>query len=899
MKKRVIAFLAMVLMLVSCIPAGIMASAAEELVMKLHYHRPDGSYDGWSVWTWGAGMDGVDYPFAEEDGEMVATISVAPGVTSVGFIVRTQDWAKDVNEDQFIDIAEMVSGTVHIYVESGVAGYTKEYGADAVTGVKMASARYDGEKTIVAIFTGKIEEDLDTYFSVSGPDGEVKLEKVEAVSDTEYHLVLGEEIDGTRSYSVACHGEENKGVMKVTMPIIFSTAKFEEEYTYNGNDLGATYTKDKTSFRVWAPTAQSVTLNLYSGGMQGVTDLTEQITMNPDVNGTWVAEKTGDLNGVYYTYTAEVGGAFVEACDPYARTTGVNGDRAMVIDLDATDPEGWDKDSDPNAGKNFNDAIIYELHVRDASTDENSGITNKGKFLGLTETGTKTPSGISTGLDHIKELGVTHVHLLPVYDFGSVNETSIYTEQFNWGYDPKNYNVPEGSYSTDARNGEVRVKEMKQMVQSFHQNGISVIMDVVYNHVQSATDFCFNKLVPVYFTRISESGNYSNGSGCGNDTATERSMVKKYIVDSVKYWADEYHIDGFRFDLVGLMDTELINAIMEEVHKDHPNVVFYGEGWTLATEMTKEGYSLATQVNSTMTPGFAYFSDTIRDMLKGNVFDNETTGYVSGAQGMEATLEKCFMGLAPNWCTTPAQSVNYASCHDNMTLIDRITNSTPNATRAEQIKMNNLAAAVYMTAEGIPFMQAGEEMLRTKVKPDGSFDENSYSSGDAINQLRWENLADEEYKQVFEYYKGLIAFRKAHAALRLTNAEDVKNNVVPISGMDANVAAFQINGGVNGETANSIFVIFNANKEGVQVELPEGKWNMYINGEKAGTEVIQTIKNGKVTVDGISAMVLAQDNNSAKGNSSPVLLIVSIAAVVVMAACAGVVLMGKKKAKKK
>ncbi len=899
MKKRVIAFLAMVLMLVSCIPAGIMASAAEELVMKLHYHRPDGSYDGWSVWTWGAGMDGVDYPFAEEDGEMVATISVAPGVTSVGFIVRTQDWAKDVNEDQFIDIAEMVSGTVHIYVESGVAGYTKEYGADAVTGVKMASARYDGEKTIVAIFTGKIEEDLDTYFSVSGPDGEVKLEKVEAVSDTEYHLVLGEEIDGTRSYSVACHGEENKGVMKVTMPIIFSTAKFEEEYTYNGNDLGATYTKDKTSFRVWAPTAQSVTLNLYSGGMQGVTDLTEQITMNPDVNGTWVAEKTGDLNGVYYTYTAEVGGTFVEACDPYARTTGVNGDRAMVIDLDATDPEGWDKDSDPNAGKNFNDAIIYELHVRDASTDENSGIKNKGKFLGLTETGTKTPSGISTGLDHIKELGVTHVHLLPVYDFGSVNETSIYTEQFNWGYDPKNYNVPEGSYSTDARNGEVRVKEMKQMVQSFHQNGISVIMDVVYNHVQSATDFCFNKLVPVYFTRISESGNYSNGSGCGNDTATERSMVKKYIVDSVKYWADEYHIDGFRFDLVGLMDTELINAIMEEVHKDHPNVVFYGEGWTLATEMTKEGYSLATQVNSTMTPGFAYFSDTIRDMLKGNVFDNETTGYVSGAQGMEATLEKCFMGLAPNWCTTPAQSVNYASCHDNMTLIDRITNSTPNATRAEQIKMNNLAAAVYMTAEGIPFMQAGEEMLRTKVKPDGSFDENSYSSGDAINQLRWENLADEEYKQVFEYYKGLIAFRKAHAALRLTNAEDVKNNVIPISGMDANVAAFQINGGVNGETANSIFVIFNANKEGVQVELPQGKWNMYINGEKAGTEVIQTIKNGKVTVDGISAMVLAQDNNSAKGNSSPVLLIVSIAAVVVMAACAGVVLMGKKKAKKK
>ncbi|MDE7211370.1 MAG: type I pullulanase, partial [Lachnospiraceae bacterium] len=601
----------------------------------------------------------------------------------------------------------------------------------------------------------------------------------------------------------------------------------------------------------------------------------------------------------YYTYRVEIGGKANEACDPYARTTGLNGKRAMVIDLSSTNPEGWEQDSDPNAGKNYTDAVIYELHVRDLSTSSDSGITNKGKFLGLTETGTKSPSGVATGLDHIKELGVTHVHLLPVYDFGSVDEGNIYAEQFNWGYDPVNYNVPEGSYSTDPSRGEVRVKEMKQMVQALHQNGISVIMDVVYNHVQSAGDFCFNQIVPNYFTRISEDGTYSNGSGCGNDTATERSMVRKYIVDSVKYWADEYHIDGFRFDLVGLLGTDVVNEIVEEVHKDHPNVIFYGEGWTMNTNVTKPSYTLATQVNSTQTPGFAYFSDTIRDLLKGSVF-NQETGFVSGASGLEATLEKCFMGLSPDWCTTPSQSVNYASCHDNMTLIDRITVSTPNASRADQIKMNNLAAAIYMTSEGIPFMQAGEEMLRTKVKSDGSFDSNSYSSGDKINQLRWEDLANDEYKQVFEYYKGLIAFRKAHGALRLTDAASVRSNVIPAKGMSSNVVAFRINGGVNGETAEALYVIFNANNEAVEVELPEGKWNVYINGEKAGTEVLQTIKDGKVSVDGISAMVLAQDGNSADdsgsgSSSSSVLLIVVIVAVVVVAAAAGFVIVGKGK----
>lgn len=860
MQKRIKAFLLAFLMLLVTVTASLAdvmpVKAAEDLVLKLHYHRPDGVYDGWDVWLWEEGGDGAGYEFVEEDGEMVATKVITPGVTSVGFIVRTADWTKDIDADQFIDISEMVSGTVHIYVESGVEGYTKEYGEDAVKGTKLTKARYDNESGKITVsMTGEIEGDINSVFDIVAPEGTVAILEGTESGQFTYELTPAEPLELTKNYNIIYEGNE----YKITMPNIYSTESFEKEYTYTGDDLGATWTSEKTSFRVWAPTADAVKVNLYASGTEGTDDLLEQLEMSPDVNGTWVAEKEGDLNGTYYTYTVTVGGAENEACDPYARTTGVNGKRAMVIDLASTNPEGWEEDSDPHAGAPFNDAVIYELHVRDISSDESSGITNVGKFLGVSETGTTTPSGIPTGLDHIKDLGITHLHLLPVYDYGSVDETMLDKAQFNWGYDPVNYNVPEGSYSTDPYNGEVRVKEMKQMVQQLHENDISVIMDVVYNHVYNASEFCFNKIVPDYFSRVDEDGKYSSGSGCGNDTASERSMVRKYIVDSVKYWADEYHIDGFRFDLVGLIDTETINEIIEEVHKDHPNVVFYGEGWTMDTAVTKDGYTMTTQLNSTETPEFAFFSDTIRDALKGSVFDTTELGYVSGAAGKEETIEKCFMGM-PDWCTTPAQSINYTSCHDNLTLIDRIARSTPSAQREDRIKMNNLAAAIYLTAEGIPFMQAGEEILRSKVKSDGGFDENSYASSDAVNSIKWSNLEQEEYQNVYNYYKGLIAFRKEHAALRLTTAEDVENNVTAVTGLEANVVAFHVNGGVNGETSDGLFVIFNANNAETEVDLPEGNWDVYINGEKAGTEVLATITNGKAVVEPISAMVLVKSD---------------------------------------
>ncbi len=886
--RPVAAVLALVLLLGWC-ALPVAADGENGVVIRLHYNRPDGNYTGWSVWFWNFGQEGVDIPFVEENGEMVASFPAAPGVTKVGFIVKQPEWAaKDVAEDQFIDIAAFLSGTVDVYVESGVKGFSVKLGEDVVSGVKLTGAVYRENVGIQVTMTASIGDGTGS-FTVTGPEGETAIESVTA-NGSLYTIRTRQPLDLYGSYTVNYEGE----AYPISMPNVYSTDGFEAAYTYTGDDLGAAWTAEKTVFRVWAPTATAVKVNLYKGGTPGAEDLLEQLEMTPGEKGTWTAEKAGDIKGVYYTYLVTVGGATNEACDPYARAVGVNGQRAMVIDLDSTDPEGWEQDADPHAGSNITDAVIYELHIRDLSMDESSGIQNRGKYLGLIETGTVNSGGISTGLDHIKALGITHLHLLPVYDFGSVDETKLDQPQFNWGYDPVNYNVPEGSYSTDPYNGEVRVREFKQMVKGLHDNGISVIMDVVYNHVYSGGDFCMNRIVPGYFSRISDSGVYSNGSGCGNDTASERAMVRKYIVDSVTYWAEEYHIDGFRFDLVGLIDTETVNQVIEQVHKTHPNVIFYGEGWTMTTSVTKDGCTMTTQQNSTEVPKFAFFSDTIRDGLKGSVFNDTEKGYVSGAKGYTTRIQNCFQGK-PSWCKSPSQSINYASCHDNLTLFDKLALSNPGDTEADRIRMNKLAAAIYLTSQGVPFLQAGEEMLRSKPAAGGGFDHNSYSSPDEVNSLKWDSLKGETYQAVYRYYQGLIAFRKAHPALRMTTADQVSANVTAVDGLDSNVAAFHISGNAEGETSRGLFVIFNPNREKTTVKLPAGKWAVCVNEEAAGTAALDTV-SGKVTVEPISAMVLVQEE-APEGQGVEALVIWIGAGVILAAALAAGVLVLKKRRK--
>ena len=905
MKKRIITLLLALVMIASLIGSAIPAMAAEgAITLRLHYHREDGEYEGWEMWFWdNAAVPSTTleppYQFEEVNGEMVSEIKLNTGTMELGYIVRFGDWiAKDIEEDQFIELTGILSGTVDVYVESGVKGHKIVEGDDVVRGVVVTSASYkeknsDGNPQVIVKVAGDIEYDVTPEtFKISNNDGAVAVSAVKNVN-TYYYLTLAEPLNIQRGYNVTFEGNDTA----ITMPDFYSSPEFEAEYTYTGNDLGATYTAEKTTLRVWAPTAVSVDVNLYTDG-----DITAQElpvrseAMTKDVNGTWICELAGDMNGTYYTYTVTTDTSVLEAPDPYGRTTGVNGKRTMIIDLAATNPEGWADDKNPNAGKKPTDAIIYELHVRDLSSDASSGIKNVGKYLGVIETGTVNSEGKPTGLDYIVDLGVTHVHLLPVYDYGSVDESKLNEkEQFNWGYDPVNYNTPEGSYSTDPYNGEVRVKEFKQMVKGMHDAGLSVIMDVVYNHVYQTNQFCFNMIVPGYFTRPG-----ANGSGCGNDVASERTMVKKYIVDSVNYWADEYHIDGFRFDLVGLIDTTTINEIVETVSAKHPDTIFYGEGWTLNTKLTKTGFALATQTNAAKTPNFAYFSDTVRNLVKGNTFGGISKGWISGGSASAGDLNACFKGM-PSWCPSPSQSINYISCHDNNTLYDHITLAS-GADEATKIKMNKLGVAFYMTSQGIPFFQAGEEILRSKPV-EGGFHENSYNQPDSVNSIKWDDLNKEAYADVHDYYKGLIAFRKEHPALRLTTAADVDANVQPVTGLPANVVAYNINGGVNGEIAEGIFCAFNASTSAATINLPAGNWNIYVNGDDAGLEVLGNAE-GSITVDGQSAMVLVKGEPIAPPSKaetpgefsfSIVLILPLIAVAVVAVAVIAVVLLKKKK----
>lgn len=624
---------------------------------------------------------------------------------------------------------------------------------------------------------------------------------------------------------------------------LYDTEEFENAYTYLGHDLGAFWTESQTVFRLWAPTAREVTLLLYRDGLGGEPLASQQL--HPEKNGTWIARRMGNLKGLYYTYLVNVDGQAKEACDPYAKAVGVNGQRAMVIDLRETNPAGWTEDRSPFRGKGITDAVLYELHIRDLSMHRSSHIQNKGKYLGLAETGTHTRGGHATGLDHIRQLGVTHIHLLPVFDYGFTDEASS-QPQYNWGYDPVNFNVPEGSYATDPFDGACRVRELKQTVKAIHDAGLSVVMDVVYNHVYDRDGFCFNQIVPGYFSRGT-----SNGSCCGNDTASERSMVRKYIVDSVNYWADEYHIDGFRFDLMGLLDIATVNQIVQTVKSRHPHVIFYGEGWQMNTSPVRPGTELATQYLSSLTPGVSFFSDTCRDLLRGSIFDSRAPGFVSGAICDKNTLNACFLGL-PHWACQPEQSVNYVSCHDDYTLFDRLSLVNPDAPRQTLIRQNRLAAAFVFLSQGVPFLQAGEEILRTKPKGRGKFDDNSYRSPDRVNAIRWDTLESPEYQETLAYYKGLIAFRKAHEGLRQTGREAVQASVFPMETGNPKAVCYRVE-----DRYHSILAIFNADDQSLTMTLPDGTWDVNIHDGAAGTVPLFTAQ-GQVTALPCSATVLTQ-----------------------------------------
>lgn len=597
---------------------------------------------------------------------------------------------------------------------------------------------------------------------------------------------------------------------------------------YHGNDLGVSYSPEKTTFRIWAPSAEEVVVRIYDQGYEG--NLLEQHGMKPYKEGTWLLHLKGDYKNKYYTLQAKIDGLWKnEVPDMYAKAVGVNGNRGMIVDLPSTDPEEWENDKRPPL-KSFADMVIWEIHIRDFSIHPSSGSKYPGKYLAFTETGTRSPQGEKTGLDHLTELGITHVHLLPAFDYYTLDETRLDIPQFNWGYDPKNFNVPDGSYSSDPCDGNVRIREFKQMVQALHNQGIRVIMDVVYNHVFDAGSSSFGQLVPGYYFRMTDDGLLSNGSGCGNETASEKAMMRRFMIESVKYWATEYHIDGFRFDLMGLHDIETMNLIRAELDKIDTTIFIYGEGWTAGdTPLPIEQRAL--KAHAAQLKGVAVFSDDIRDGIRGPWWKDDAQGFITGHPGLEESIKfgvvastqhpqiyyaRVNYSNAP-YAANPLQTITYVSCHDNPCLWDKILSTCRNCRKQDMLDLQKLANAIVLTSQGVPLLHAGEEIVRTKFGH-----HNTYNLPDSINQLVWNNKA--QYKDVFDYYKALITLRKNHPAFRMTNTDMIQQHLRFLDIEKPFLVGFHISGNANGDAWKDILVFYNANQKATTVLLPAGEW---------------------------------------------------------------------------
>ncbi len=631
---------------------------------------------------------------------------------------------------------------------------------------------------------------------------------------------------------------------------------------YDRNDLGVTYSKSATILKVWSPPAQEMKLRLYKTSTGN--DLLEEIDCQKDAHGIWKAELPGDRKDSYYTFQAMINGKWNdENPDPYAKAVGVNGKRGQIIDLNETNPAGWENDQSP-AMKQRVDAILYEIHVRDLSMAANSGIKNKGKFLGLAETGTKNNQGQSTGIDHIAELGVTHIHLLPAFDFCSVDETKLNVPQYNWGYDPQNFNTPEGSYSTNPEDGKVRILEFKKMVQALHRKGLRVVMDVVYNHTGLTNNSNFDQLVPGYYYRQWEKdGKYSNASGCGNETASDRTMFRKFIIESVTYWVKEYHVDGFRFDLMAIHDMETMDEVSKALHALDPSIIIYGEGWTSGDSPLPETFR-ALKMNAKKMNGVAVFSDDIRDAIKGSVFEEKGTGFASGAKEMSESVKFGIVaaGTHPQidyskvnyskkpYTKNPGEVINYVSCHDNHTLYDKLKVSRPDASEADIERIDKLANTIVLTSQGIPFLHAGVEMKRTKGGED-----NSFNKPDSVNQINWDWKF--KNKEQVAYYHDAIALRKAHPAFRMPTNEMIQKHLFFLQTNDSQLIVYQLKDHANNDPWQQIIVIFNGSELEKKIILPGGKWKTAL--ESYQFQDSSRSCSGAVSAAPYSAMILYQE----------------------------------------
>lgn len=820
-------------------PYTIPSPGANQKQIVFYWREADHDYADNDIWLWHADAEGAAFELHECSYGAVAVINVPSNITSVGFIVRKDatthtgsNWG-NANKVYSDDRTAVLTGDVTVIYLTGANAYqfSSNDGGKKLTMIKVVSKMTI--KSFKQIEYGVVPSvkltDL-SQVSVKCNGQSVEIESISSLNKTAASgtIKLKEDVDLSKNYEVTIDGYDAKTALPME---VFDSADFNAKYTYTGDDLGAVIDAGSVVFKLWAPTASKVVLNIYEKGNGGAAP--QKFDAVKGEFGVWsyTVENKDDAVGKYYTYTVTTSAGAQEAVDPYAKSAGLNGMRGMVIDLADTVA----MNNDVVELESYTDAIIWETHVRDFSNNI-ADSQYKGKYLAFTETGLKNSSDIPVGVDYLVDLGITHVHLLPVFDFKSVDESK--TDGFNWGYDPQNYNVPEGSYSTDPTRGEVRVNEFKQMVDALHKQGLGVVMDMVYNHTYDKNSN-LNMVVPNYYYRYNSDGSNSSGSGCGNDTASERAMFRKYMVDSVKYWVSEYKLDGLRFDLMGLHDIETMREIEQAVHAINPNAIIYGEGWTMTTA-AKAGTVMATQTNikqikaSEGSAGaIAVFNDAIRDGLRGSVFNAEAKGYMSNGSNKANVAfgilggEVAVKGSDAAWTVSNAGVINYISAHDNHTLWDRLATNSPNATLNERLAMNRLGATIVMLSKGTPFMTAGEEILRSKKNPDGTFNENSYSSGDEVNNLKWENLkADSDELAMLNYYKGLVEMRKG-----FNGYFHDRNVSVSVNADNGYLEASYI---YRGNVA--AIAIFNGTSSACSYTLPANAvWSLVCDGISAGT----------------------------------------------------------------
>ena len=869
--------------------------ASEATTLIINYYRFDEDYSSWNLWLWqnqptSEAGQAHNFNDTHETGatrfEYDLEGSYLEEATEVGFIVRKGAWeSREPGGDRYIDMSNPnAAGEVEVFIITEDTNVYYDLDDIDLSDRVLRADFYDTDELQFDATSLSIDHNQIKVFE---NDHELSIDTIDQDA-FQYTVHLDDAIDLTNSYHLEVDFEDGDGFKTYEIGFIgiYNSDAFNDAYYYDG-ELGAIYTEEETTFKLWAPISSNVTLKLYEkghdadmesfDGTPGVDEAFETHEMSYKDRGVWEVSVSGDLHGVYYTYVVTNGAQTHEVVDPYTRSTGVNGLRGMVVDFDRLNPTGWTYDRPDNI-THKTDAIIYEAHIRDYTSHETWNGTEawRGKYLGFAEPGT-TYEGVHTGFDHLRDLGITHVQLLPVHDIGmAIDETKIEDEDykgvqdtiFNWGYMTLHFNTLEGSYATDPYDGSVRINEFKRMVQKFHDANMRIVLDVVYNHTATSDDSNFQKIVPGYYFRFDDEGNFSNGSGTGNETASEHQMMRKFMVDSVVFWAEEYNVSGYRFDLMRLHDVETMQAIEEALHAIDETFLVFGEPWDAGgSELDAE--LAADKTNMDQMFGIGAFNDDIRDGIRGGVFNADDAGWVQGVGGNVHSVRMGIVGAIPHpdtafdWALEPYQSVSYVSAHDNNTLHDKLQLSTEDADFETIKAMQKLSNAIVLTAQGMPFLHGGVELMRTKpctvvdgeaqgeCDADLRYDHNSYRSPDATNQIDW-NWKVDNY-DVFEYYQGLIKLRRHTDVFNMETAQEVRDNLFFISDGQGFIA-YMID---HPDSAwDYTLVAHNNTGSSRSLDLFNMEWQMVVNKDQAGTDIIETLSGNSIDVSAHETVVL-------------------------------------------